>query len=184
MQLILKLVLHRSPVNVLLNMNYRHHLALMAWSNNTKAVKLLQLHQLQQVVPTVICILHQLTLLKINLRYHNSLLLFSFQLGSMAAPSTFKRRSSFQVSWHNEFPWIEYSIERDAVFCFPCRFFGEAPDYSLTLVTLVGFRDWKHAKGKSGTLTSHDRFCSKHHDAVLSWQSFKSSVSNNSSVVE
>ena len=91
-----------------------------------------------------------------------------------------KRRSSFQVSWYNEFPWIEYSIERDAVFCFPCRFFGVAPDNSLTL---VGFCDWKHAKGKSGTLTSHDRFCSKHHDAVLSWQSFKSSVSNNSSVV-
>ncbi len=58
----------------------------------------------------------------------------------------------FRVSWYNEFPWLEYSVERDAVFCFVCRFFGST--VSDQALTYVGFRDWKHAKGKSGTLTS------------------------------
>ena len=89
-------------------------------------------------------------------------------------------RRSFQVSWYSDFPWLEYSVERDAVFCFACLFFGIAPDNALTHVS---FRDWKHARGKSSTLTFHDSCCSKHHEAVLSWKQYKSTVANNSSVV-
>ena len=65
------------------------------------------------------------------------------------------------------------------MFCFPCRFFGIGTDQSLTV---TGFHDWKHARGKSGTLTSHDRSCSKHHHAVLSWKEYNLTVANNSSV--
>ena len=56
---------------------------------------------------------------------------------------------------------------------------GVGSDDSLTR---VGFRDWKHARGKSGTLTFHDSLCSKHHEAVLSWNVYKSTIANNSSV--
>ena len=65
------------------------------------------------------------------------------------------------------------------MFCFAYWFFGIAPDNALTH---VGFRDWKHARGKSGTLTFHDSCCSKHHEAVLSWKQYKSTIANNSSV--
>ena len=88
-------------------------------------------------------------------------------------------KRSFQASWYTDYSWLEYSIERDAVYCFPCRFFGIAADQSLTR---VGFSDWKHARGKSGTLTNHDTSCSKHHLAVLSWKEYQSTVANNSSV--
>ena len=33
------------------------------------------------------------------------------------------RPISFNSGWHARFPWIEYSVECDAAFCYPCRFF-------------------------------------------------------------
>lgn len=94
-------------------------------------------------------------------------------------PTSVSSKRSFQVSWYSDFPWIEYSVETDAAFCFPCRFFGCASDNALTH---HGFRDWKHARGKSGTLTYHDSCCSKHHQAVLSWKEYKATVANTNSV--
>ena len=85
----------------------------------------------------------------------------------------------FQANWYSDYPWLEYSVERDAVFCFSCRFFGVSADRALTC---VGFRDWKHARGKNGTLTFHDTACSKHHSAILSWKAYQSTVTSNSSV--
>ena len=103
------------------------------------------------------------------------------QPAGMTFPNRFYGNSKrcFQAKWYTDYPWVEYSVERDAVFCFPCRYFGVSADKALTY---VGFRDWKHARGKNGTLTIHDSACSKHHDAVLSWKAYQSTVSNTSSV--
>ena len=65
------------------------------------------------------------------------------------------------------------------MFCSPCWFFGTTSDNALTS---VGFRDWKHAKGKNGTLTYHDSICSKHREGFLSWREYRSTTANNSSV--
>ena len=64
-------------------------------------------------------------------------------------------------------------------FCFPCCFFGVAPNPALIN---TGFRDWKNARGKAGILRAHGNFCSKHHDAVLSWNQYRSTIVNQSSV--
>ena len=85
----------------------------------------------------------------------------------------------FQPLWYKEYEWLEYSIERDAAFCFPCRFFGIGPDPAFVL---TGVRDWKHARGKSGTLTNHGNSCAKHHQAVLSWNEYRSTIASNSSI--
>ena len=61
---------------------------------------------------------------------------------------TLQASGNFEKKQYNDFNWLEYSIEKDAVFCFPCRFFGLAADDSLTR---IGFRYWKHARGKSDT---------------------------------
>ena len=37
--------------------------------------------------------------------------------------------------------------------------------------TKVGFRDWKHATGKGGMLTSHDK-CSTHLAAMVAWSQY------------
>ena len=52
-------------------------------------------------------------------------------------------KQSFQVSWYNDFMWLEYSVERDGVFRFSCCFFGTTSDNALIS---VGFHDWKYAK--------------------------------------
>ena len=87
-------------------------------------------------------------------------------------------KRSFQSSWYQIFPWIEYSVKRDCVFCFPCHFFGVNADRCLTY---SDFCDWKHARGKGGTLTNHDS-CAKHKDATLSWKQYQSTVVNDTSI--
>ena len=87
-------------------------------------------------------------------------------------------KRSFQSSWFHIFPWLEYSVERDSVYCFPCRFFGVNPD---SLLTVTGYSDWKHSKGKRGTLTIHDS-SQKHKAAVLTWKDFQSTLHNDTSI--
>lgn len=50
---------------------------------------------------------------------------------------------SFNSSWYKGRKWLEYSVNKDAAYCFPCRVFGVNP--SSTTFTEEGFRDWKHA---------------------------------------
>ena len=42
---------------------------------------------------------------------------------------------SFQKKWYEHFPWLEYSVNLDAAFCFPCRFFISSPDPAFTSKT-------------------------------------------------
>ena len=70
---------------------------------------------------------------------------------------------SFQMNCYTLFPWIEY-LKDAFLFCFPCLFFGISPDKTLSC---SGFRYWKHARGKEGTLTFHDSMHSKHKEAVI-----------------
>jgi len=74
---------------------------------------------------------------------------------------------------------MEYSIERDAVFCFSCRFFSPGTD--STLIS-SGFRDWKHATGKSGTLTCHDSKCTTHKESMLAWRQYKLTIAKDASI--
>ena len=67
-----------------------------------------------------------------------------------------------------------------AVFYFPCRFFGFDADEALTC---TGFRDWKHAKGKYGTLSYHDHKCIKRKEAMLSWKEHRLVVAQVASVI-
>ena len=71
-------------------------------------------------------------------------------------------------------------MERDAAFCFPCRFFGV---WANPTFICTGFRDWKNAKGQaSGILKAHQNTCGVHHNANLSWEEYKATVAGNSSV--
>ena len=80
---------------------------------------------------------------------------------------------SFNPAWYNAYPWLEYSIQKDACYCYSCRLFcsgcGSKCEQSFTL---VGFKDWKHATGKGGVLSKHDSSCA-HRKSVLSWNQYK-----------
>ena len=87
-------------------------------------------------------------------------------------------KRSFQERWYHVFPWLEYSVECDCVYCFPCRFFGVNADKYLTY---HGYSDWKHSLGKVGTLTTHDTSI-RHKDATLTWKQYQSTVAHDTSI--
>ena len=70
-----------------------------------------------------------------------------------------------------------YSLQKDATFCFPCRFFtfpGKAGRIEETFIS-QGYRDWKHATGKGGVLEKRDSSHS-HKLAMISWQDFEQNI--------
>lgn len=68
----------------------------------------------------------------------------------------------FRAEWYKSFKWIEYSILKDAVYCFPCRFFGKSTETNQVYKD-VGFRNWKKdttANGfKQDENSEEHRFC-------------------------
>ena len=94
---------------------------------------------------------------------------------------------SFSPGWyHHSYPWLEYSISRDACFCYPCRLFGVSsgglsrPEMAFTT---IGFRDWKHATGKSGILNCHNN-CAAHKQAAIAWSQYTLNVQQGTTISE
>lgn len=81
---------------------------------------------------------------------------------------------SFNSDWYKQYSWLEYSVQKDAAFCFPCRLFfspsigHSRPEKSFTE---IGFRDWKHATGTTGVLSKHAN-CKTHKLSVIAWQQY------------
>ena len=55
------------------------------------------------------------------------------------------RQRSFHEKWYDEFDWLEYSIERDAAFCFCCRLRGGHMSGTRSDPSFIvqGNRNWK-----------------------------------------
>ena len=70
------------------------------------------------------------------------------------------KQRSFNPDWFKLYSWLEYSVKKNACFCFPCHMFGCSGGVSTgrpdKTFTEVGFKDWKHATGKDGILKGHD----------------------------
>ena len=65
---------------------------------------------------------------------------------------------SFNPQWFNKHTWLEYSIKKDAAFCYVCRFFSTST-HGEELFVRTGYTDWKHARGKSGKTTHLHGMC-------------------------
>ncbi|QHO13683.1 Zinc finger MYM-type protein [Arachis hypogaea] len=62
-----------------------------------------------------------------------------------------KSHRRFQASWFKLFPsWLEYSIEDDAIYCFPCFLFAKEPSINTGSNAFIenGFRNWKKVNSK------------------------------------
>ncbi|XP_021726139.1 zinc finger MYM-type protein 1-like [Chenopodium quinoa] len=60
----------------------------------------------------------------------------------------------FNVTWFDKYEWLEYSVEKDAAFCFVCYLFTDKVDYSLVVNDSFikgGFRGWN----KTGRFDVH-----------------------------
>lgn len=75
---------------------------------------------------------------------------------------------SFQIKWLESFKWLEYSMDRDAAFCFPCRSFAPHNPKSNTF-TVIGFNNWKNALNKSHGFYKHESTIT-HKNSMCSWE--------------
>lgn len=91
---------------------------------------------------------------------------------------------SFNPKWYEKYSWLEYSVQKDAIFCYPCRLFS-LPGTTRTEDALrsIGYRDWKHATGKNGALEKHDN-CRSHRQAMVSWVDYEKNSSQETSVAQ
>ena len=78
---------------------------------------------------------------------------------------------SFSPRWYSDYPYIEYSIEKDMAYCFVCKLFSHGIDRENSEeVWIEGFCNWRKAmssqgKGKQGKIPTH--FQSNSHKAAL-----------------
>lgn len=90
-----------------------------------------------------------------------------------------KKKKRFNHRHYASFSWLEYSLKRDAAFCFPCRFFSK----DKGPFSEKGFSDWNHAAGDGYGFTAHDSSAS-HRFAVIAWEKYKLDATTNSSVID
>ena len=72
-------------------------------------------------------------------------------------------------------------MERDAVFCFPCRHFNPKSGRKEDTFTNTGFRDWKRAVGINGALSIHAKSFI-HIQAMHSWDELKRNIRQGTSI--
>ncbi|KAI6658767.1 Zinc finger MYM-type protein 1-like [Oopsacas minuta] len=82
---------------------------------------------------------------------------------------------SFNPDWYKTYSWLEYSVNRDAAYCFPCRWFSSRLNRPDAPFTRVGSRDWKHATGQKGRLIEH-RKSMAHVEAFHTWEEYKFNI--------
>ncbi|XP_029347336.1 uncharacterized protein LOC103308765 [Acyrthosiphon pisum] len=81
----------------------------------------------------------------------------------------------FQSSWYSKYPWLEYSITLNAVFCYYCRHFPPHLTVSQSHTekdALInrGYSDWKNISN----LTKKHENTSSHKNAVIKYNSWLS----------
>ena len=81
------------------------------------------------------------------------------------------KQNRFMAVWFSQYPFLEYSTEKDAAFCFVCQMFPKGIDRERSTQNwcCTGVRKWDKMKsrgaGNSGKLSEH--FSSKAHNAAF-----------------
>ena len=78
---------------------------------------------------------------------------------------------SFQSSWYCSYAWVDYSIQRNTAFCFPCHQFN--PNCKKHTFINAGFSDWKRASGDKNKGFLKHAASSAHLEAMKAWAELK-----------
>ena len=97
-------------------------------------------------------------------------------------PRNNKSNRSFNSSWFHKHTWLEYSVTRDAAFCYPCRFFSCGVQRGDQPFITTGYKNWKNATGMSGRLIRHSQ-SQRHINACAAWADFKQNQQSQTSIV-
>lgn len=76
-------------------------------------------------------------------------------------PKTHGRR--FTPEWFKKFPWLEYSVCENKVYCFTCRHFSTVAENTARPFVTEGFCQWKKCTGES----QQNNRLSKHKNSQL-----------------
>lgn len=95
-------------------------------------------------------------------------------------PSTENR--TFQEKWLKDYIWLEYSISKNAVFCYACHQFSPSNDKDI-IFKKIGFTNWKTALESKKGFKKHQS-TSIHINSMLSWSEAIERRKNKSSVHE
>ena len=79
------------------------------------------------------------------------------------------KNCSSAVCWYQLYPFIEYSVQKDAIYCFRCRLFASQSGSADKVFTTNGFRNWKKVGEKS---KKHSESVS-HKDRMTKWTAYK-----------
>ncbi|KAI4802054.1 hypothetical protein KUCAC02_019913, partial [Chaenocephalus aceratus] len=87
---------------------------------------------------------------KNNIKYNEAFFKFSNTIGPCRPLFQFPTNQdgrSFQGHWYDETPWLEYSPQSDALYCFSCRMFLNDDKYKTTSTWKSrGVNRWRQAK--------------------------------------
>ena len=85
------------------------------------------------------------------------------------------KQRCFQSSWYKIYPWIEYSVQLDAIFCFYCRHFATSTSHEKQQDVLIvsGYSDWKNISG----MTKKHNEANSHKTSFAKYQGFVTSKS-------
>ena len=81
------------------------------------------------------------------------------------------RNCSFSHHWYFKFPFIEYSVSKDAVFCYACRLFPHPTAFTEPVFISVGYRGWKAIRK---SLEKHQS-SGAHRSSMACWVNFNQS---------
>ena len=85
-------------------------------------------------------------------------------------------KRAFRSQYYNEFPFIEYSVSTDSIFCFYCRHFSSNIGNSEDSFIKRGFRNWKHIGDK---LTKH-LSSNEHSKCMEKWNNYTQTLTSGS----
>ena len=80
-----------------------------------------------------------------------------------------KSKRSFNSTWYKQYPWIEYSIQFDQIFCYYCRHSLPPSQHcnpNAGNLTIHGYSDWKHIGSMAKV---HDK-CDTHKLALAKYK--------------
>jgi hypothetical protein len=92
-----------------------------------------------------------------------------------------KQERAFSAKWYTGRHWLEYSIEKDAAFCFPCRKFSLSSSTGEYAFRMSGFRKWKVALEKCKGLMLHES-STDHIQAMRSWKEHQTRIESHQEV--
>lgn len=90
------------------------------------------------------------------------------------------QHKSFNKSWMDQYMWLEYSMSKDAAFCFACRhFLKQSHRFHIEpAFTSNGFSNWRKA---SASLKNHHESMG-HKFAMEAWSEFKQTQTSGSKI--